>query len=72
MEDLIEVRQAPTLVYEADRPGSIGLSREIAVKRVFRGGVFVLGGALLSAATATLYGVALSSGLPFALGTASR
>jgi hypothetical protein len=68
MEDPIEVTQAPTFVGEADLAGSIEMSREIAVSRVLRGGAFVLGGALLSVATAALWGVASSSGLPFALG----
>lgn len=64
----IELRRAPSLVAQSDRPGSVEMSREIAVARVFRGGALVLGGALLSVATATLNGVAVSSGLPFALG----
>lgn len=68
MEDLVEIGQGSAFLNEAERPGSIESSRRLAVQRVFGGGALVLGGALLSGATAAIYGLAVSSGLPFALG----
>ena len=55
----------PALTHAVDHPGSIESSREVAVRRVFRGGRTALAGAVLMGA-ASFFGV--SSGLPFALG----
>lgn len=49
-------------------PASVGSSRALAVRRVFRGGLASLSGALLTG-VASYFGVA--SGVPFALGMAS-
>ena len=77
MEGLIEPNEPsasvrPNDAYSSARPRnpamSLERSREIAVRRIFRGRALVLGGAGLFAATGALYGVTLSTGLPFALG----
>ena len=59
MEDQIDAGHATALVHEAEQVGSIESSREIAAQRVFRGGALVVGGALLSVATAGISGVAV-------------
>ena len=68
VEDLVETGPVPYPMDEVERPGSIESSRGAAVQRVVRGGALILGGATLGGATAALYGLAVSSGLPFALG----
>ena len=55
----------PAVIHAADHPKSIESSREVAVRRVFRGGGAALAAAVLMGAT-SFFGV--SSGLPFALG----